>query len=114
MTCAQVGATAEFINFQPVFETKSIGVVVNWHSTLLWIVSHYKWADMEIMLEGTKLLETRGIGTDAARQTIRNTAYVAYFRATGLDMDSQKPPKGDNLSWVQAEVVKQDALLGVS
>ena len=89
VTCAQVGATVEFINFRPVFETKSIGVIVNWHSVLLWIISHYKWADMKIMLEGSRLLETKGIGTNAARKTVRDLAYVAYFRATGLDMDTQ-------------------------
>ena len=59
-------------------------------------------------------MRPKGIGTYAARKTIRDTAYVAYFRATGLDMDTQREPTRDNLAWVQGEVKKQNALLGVA
>ena len=64
------------------------------------------------MVEGSRLLEAKGIGTNAARKTVRDLAYVAYFRATGLDMDKQKKPCPQNLAWVEDEVSKQDSLLG--
>ena len=67
---------------------------------------------MQIMLESSALLETKGIGTNVARKKVRDLAYVAYFRATGLDMDTQKKPCPQNLAWVEDEVSKQDSLLG--
>ena len=70
-------------------------------------------ANMEIMLEGSRFLETKGLGTNAARKTVRDTAYVAYFRATGLAMDTQREPTRDNLAWVKDEVEKQNKLLGI-
>ena len=39
----------------------------------MWIISHYKWADMKVMLEGSKFLETKNFGTNAARKTVRDT-----------------------------------------
>ena len=111
-TRAQVGARVEFMNFKPVFQTRTIGVIVDWGSVLIWILSHYKWADMKILMEGSDFLEQRHIGTHAARATVRNLAYVAYFRATGLWMDNDKPPRGTNLTWVEGELKAQDKLLG--
>ena len=47
-----------------------------------------------------------GIGTKAARKKIRDMAYVAYYRDTGLDMDTNKTPNPQNLEWVNAELQK--------
>ena len=61
----------------------------------------------------SQFLETKNFGTNAARKTVRDIAYVAYFRATGLDMDTQREPTRDNLVWVKDELEKQNKLLGI-
>ena len=108
VTCAQVGATVEFINFRPVFETKSIGVIVNWSSVLLWIISHYKWADMKIMTEQMGFLQERGIGIQAARRYVNNAAYVAYFKETGLDLWTDREPNNADREWALGQINKQN------
>ena len=65
---------------------------------------------MQIMVEGVALLEKRGIGTKESRKTIRNLAYVAYYKDTGLDLDTKKPPNAQTLAWLKSEVSKQDKL----
>ena len=47
-------------------------------------------------------------------KTVRDLAYVADFRATGLDMDTHCKPTPQNLTWVQEEVEKQNLLLGIN
>ena len=86
VTCADAGATVEFLNFSKVFETQTIGRIVDWGSLLCWVLSHYKWSDMKIMLDGMGELEKRGIGSKAARKTIADLAYVAHYKEHGTDL----------------------------
>ena len=34
--------------------------------------------------------------------------WVAHFRETGLDRDTDQPPKGDSLTWGLAQLKEQD------
>ena len=85
--------------------------MVDWGSILCWILSFYKSADLLTMVKGMEMLPKgqNGIGSTASRNRIYNQSYIAYYRDTGLDVDTKKPPKGDNLVWVRDEIRKQDA-----
>ena len=109
VTCADVGATVEFLNFSKIFETQTIGRIVDWGSLLCWVMSHYKWSDMQIMLDDMKLLERRGIGSKAARKTIADLAYVAHYKEHGTDLYTKKAPAKDWLEWVEGEIAKEQA-----
>ena len=63
------------------------------------------------MVEGMEMLPKgeKGIGSTASRNKIYNQSYIAYYRDTGLDVDTKKVPTKDNLVWVQEEIRKQDA-----
>ena len=62
------------------------------------------------MVEGMELLPkgTEGIGSTASRNKIYNQSYIAYYRDTGLDVNTKKVPTKDNLVWVRDEICKQD------
>ena len=49
-----------------------------------------------------------GIGSNASRAKINNLAYKAYYKDTGLDLWTDKPPKGQNLAWVLDEIRKDE------
>ena len=64
---------------------------------------------MLTMVKGMELLPTDGtVGTAASRKKIYNQSYIAFFRDTGLDVNTKKVPTKDNLVWVQEEICKQD------
>ena len=112
VTCADVGAQVEFLDFYQVFKEQTVFKIVNWESIFCWIISCYHSADLMLMLELMGKIPTYdegGVGTKASRKAIWNAAYVRHFRETGNDMDTNKPPKGANLSWVRSEVAKADA-----
>ena len=48
-----------------------------------------------------------GIGSKNSRNAIYNKMFVAYYQDTGLDVETGKPPKGQNLDWVTAEIKKE-------
>ena len=112
VTCADVGAQVEFLDFYQVFKTQTVYQMVDWESTFLWILSCYHSADLQLMLEIMGKIPTYhegGVGTNASRKAIYNAAYIQYYRETGNDMETKRAPKGQNLTWVVDEVAKADA-----
>ena len=61
------------------------------------------------MVEAMELLPAgqEGIGSAASRKKIYNQSYVAYYRDTGLDVNTKKVPDSQNLAWVKEEICKQ-------
>ena len=87
--------------------------MVDWDSILCWILSCFKGADLLVMCELMGKFPSKndgGVDSKASRSKIYNATYIQHFRETGLDMDTQQRPKGDNLTWVLEEVRKADAL----
>ena len=67
VTCADVGAQVEFMNFYNIFQTRTVFRTINWDSVLCWILSCYKGADMLVMCELMKKIPSGqgGIGSKA-------------------------------------------------
>ena len=62
---------------------------------------------MLAMVKGVEMLPQTTV-TAAARKKIYNQAYVAYFRDTGLDMNTKEVPTMQNLVWVNEEINRQE------
>ena len=113
VTQADIGAVVEFIDFTPVLTTRSIGRVNSWTNILCWIMSFFKAHDLLAMVKAMEMLPSpggwkKGVGTKENRKKINNALWVAHFRETGLDRDTDKPPKGDALVWGLAQLKEQD------
>ena len=106
VTQADLGCQVTFLNFQAVFATKTIYPMVNWGTTLDGILSFYTTADLLQMNKAMDALPPSA-GTKAARATIYNKLYLAYYMETGLDVSTGKVPKGNDLIWVNKELEKR-------
>ena len=106
VTQADLGCQVTFLNFKPVFDTKTIYPMVHWGTTLDGILSFYTTADLLQMNKAMDALSPSA-GTKAARTAVYNKLYVAYYMDTGLDVTTGKEPKGDNLDWVEKELKKR-------
>ena len=62
---------------------------------------------MDVMLDGMKMLESRGVGTAAAVKTINDFAYIQHFKEFGTDMYTKVAPAKDWLVWVQSEIAAE-------
>ena len=49
-----------------------------------------------------------GVGSKDNRKKITNALWLAHYRETGLDRETDKPPKGDSLTWALAQIKEQD------
>ena len=63
-------------------------------------MSHFTIADMLVMHKTMKKLSDT-IGTSNARKALYYEAYAMYFRATGLSMDTGKPPEEAWAEWAK-------------
>ena len=108
-TTSPNGYNRSIFNFRRIFETKTIYRIVDWSSVLCGCLGFYSYSDMKITVDGMNMLERQGIGTEKARKKIRDAAYVAYYRDTGLYLENDRPPTGVNLAWLKDEVAKQQA-----
>ena len=68
-------------------------------------------ADLLAMCEAQDKLPSgwNGIGSKQSRTAIYNKMWISFYKDTGLDYESKKPPKGQNLAWVQDEIRKEAA-----
>ena len=82
--------------------------MVNWGTTLCWILSFYKVPDLIAMNKAMEKLPAKA-GSKKARNAVYNRLYIAYYKETGLAYDSGKVPKGNDLAWVTDELKKENA-----
>ena len=113
VTQADIGAVVEFIDFTPVLTRQPIGRVNSWTNILCWILSFFKTPDLLAMVKAMDMLrkpggEKTGVGSKDNRKKITNALWLAHYRETGLDRDTDKPPKGDALTWALAQITEQD------
>ena len=74
---------------------------------MCWVLSHYKWSDMKVMLDGMGELEKRNIGSKAARKQISDLAYIAHYKEFGTDLYTKTTPDKAYLAWVKDEIAKE-------
>ena len=113
VTCADIGAQVEFLNFTKVLTTQPIGRINSWTTILCWILSIYRTPDLAAMVKAMDMLppmggSKTGVGSKANRALVKNALWLAHFRETGLDHTTGKVPAKDWLAWGQAEIAKQD------
>ena len=113
VTCADIGAQVEFLNFTEVLAKQEIGRINSWTTILCWILSIYRTPDLAGMVKAMELLppmggERTGVGSKTNRALIKNAHWLAHFRETGLDHTTGKVPAKDWLQWGQAEIKRQD------
>ena len=107
VTQADLGCQVTFLNFRPVLTSQTIYPMVDWGTTLCWILSFYKVPDLIAMNKAMERLPAKA-GQKKARNAVYNKLYIAYYKATGLAYDSGKVPKGNDLAWVKEELKKED------
>ena len=115
VTCADIGANIEFINFTPILTTQAVGRINSWTTILCWILSIYRAPDLVAMVKAMEMLPApspgstkTGVGSKSNRKHLTNALWLAHYRETGLDRDTGKVPAKDWLEWAQGEVKKQD------
>ena len=110
VTQADLGAVVEFINFKPVFESQAIGKIVEWGTILIWILSFHKTPDLLAMCKAMDQLPSGqgGVGSWNSRSKVKNALWLSHYRDTGLNLDTNKPPKGGDLEWANEQIKKQD------
>ena len=76
-------------------------------------MSFFKAHDLLAMVKAMNMLpapggNASGVGTKVNRKKITNALWLAHFRETGLDRETDKPPKGDSLKWGLEQLKEQD------
>ena len=54
------------------------------------------------------------VASKESKKKIYNAEFVAHYKETGMDKSTGKPPKGQNLAWVLAEVARQEQVKAVN
>ena len=115
VTCADIGANVEFLDFTPVLTKGPIERINNWTTILCWIMSIYRTPDLAAMCAAMDTLPTpgqsytvTGVGSKANRKLVSNALWLAHYRETGFDHSTGRVPARDWKEWADAEIRKQD------
>ena len=95
---ADLGQSVQFLNFHNVISANACTGCVAWGPFLASIMSHYTAADMMLMYKAMGKLPNT-FGSKAAKKELYNVAYATYYRATGLDFETKRPPTDTNAEW---------------
>ena len=99
-TVADLGQSVQFLNFHNVIRANACTGCVAWGPFLASIMSHYTAADMLLMNKAMGKLPNN-FGSKAAKKELYNVAYATYYKATGLDLETNRPATEVNAEWAE-------------